>query len=138
MQESNDSCSMLRASNLAKSAWTILWAVVILAVANGDVLLGSDMFGGGIWFAVIGARSISLLISEGFLGCSRLNPVRMACLALERVYRTTTDKKSASVLGWGYAQQPLARSIKYTSTWMPWLLLLTKLFIPTLSHIRAA
>jgi hypothetical protein len=88
----------------------------MLFVANSGAWLGLDLFGGPVWFGIIGARAACVLISEGIFstcGCGRNVAVRRFFLSMERVYTTSHDGGKDSVIGWRFMKQPAKRVLGY-------------------------
>ncbi|RYG56271.1 hypothetical protein EON66_03315 [archaeon] len=116
-----DFSQLFRVVNILKGVWAIGWAGALIALAESKSFLGTDLFGGPIWFIVIGARLVCILISEGIFstcGCSRTNKVRRFFMEMEHIYMLSNDGGKDAVLGWKYMKQPFSRVWKYTRTWL--------------------
>jgi hypothetical protein len=114
-----DIARVAKVSNLLKLVWAVAWAAVLVVVGNSQALLGMELFGTPLWFGIIGARLLCVLISEGLFsvcGCSRDNKLRKFFIEMEHVYMVTPDGPHAP-LGWRFMKQPVSRIIKYSSEW---------------------
>lgn len=50
-----------------KFCWAVSWCGVVLILASSKAILGTNLFGGPIWFAVIGIKFLCILAGEGLL-----------------------------------------------------------------------
>ncbi len=50
---------LLTFRNMLKGIWAVAWAAVLLVLWQSETLLGTDLFGGPVWFIVIGVRGKS-------------------------------------------------------------------------------
>lgn len=117
---------MVTPFNAVKALWAFGWAGAIGAIYYSKAILGSDLFGGGVWFAIIGARFVCLMASEGLFhacGCKRSNPVRRFFLGVERLYEFAPQHGSDTVLGYPHMVQPASRVWRYTVMWAGLLLI---------------
>lgn len=119
--------------NLAKLAYNAAWAGGLFVLYESKALLGTQLFGTPIWFAVIGVKLLCVLLAETRVDalCGRAGrPLRRAFLHLERVYITTPNAASKdSILGIRHMRQPLSRVAQYSALWLG--MLLVKLLFDT-------
>ena len=106
---------------VVKCVYSFTWLAVVVVVCNSKELLGVQLFGGPVWWCVVGARAFPLLLAEGVfspLGCTRGNPLRRLAAELEHAQFTTGSAPGdADVVSWRHTHQPLSRVIPYTLIW---------------------
>ena len=111
-------CTML---NFVKLAYALAWAGGLYVLYDSKNLLGIQLFGTPIWFAVIGVKALCILLAEtridAGLGCLGRR-LRKTFLHLERVYITTPNAAHPdTIMGIRYMRQPLSRVLQYTLIW---------------------
>lgn len=103
-----------------KAAWSFGWAAIFLVCYNSKAMLGVQLFGGGVWLALVGVRLLCLALSEGVFsmcGFGKYNPISRFFMHLERVYVIADDYGSGSMVGWKSMTQSFWQSLRMTREW---------------------
>ena len=128
----------------ARAAYGIAWSGTLIVAANAKMLFNLNLFRGPVWLAIVGARLLFYVISEGALGpcgCGRGMALCDGLAALERVIdvgvplsgggayayagRVARRGGKLAIAGPAFLAQPASRIVQYSFFWV--IVLLAKL-----------